>query len=150
MNLPMDKWYEAMKPLSAADRGAVIGAIMDYVYAGIEEPELSPALMALFCLMRTEVDDILARRHAAAERRNPGAMDIDLTDDVVRVNLEIGMMGDYRSRVDRDDLGGCVVTDRRYDTQWRVDHMVPYPPGPEAWWNPRKCIWITPPGRLKL
>lgn len=70
MNFPIEKWCEAMKSMPAADRSAVIGAVCDYIHFGYDTPKLQGSLMALFSLIRLEVDAIKRRRMKA---RKPAA-----------------------------------------------------------------------------
>nr|MBD5377505.1 hypothetical protein [Bacteroides sp.] len=70
MNYPFEKWYEALSVLPAADRAAVIGAVMDYIHMPeAPAPKLQPALAALVTLLKMEVDAINLRREKARRRR---------------------------------------------------------------------------------
>nr|MBD5377434.1 hypothetical protein [Bacteroides sp.] len=69
MNFPFAKWMSALEVLSAADRALIIGAVCDYIYLGYDCPELPPALMASFNLIREEVDAICLKRKAALRKR---------------------------------------------------------------------------------
>nr|MBD5377863.1 hypothetical protein [Bacteroides sp.] len=73
MNYPFEKWCEAMKDLPAADRAMVIGAVTDYICFGMT-PKLAVPLMAMFNLIRLEVDAIM-RRRAGARKDGGGAVD---------------------------------------------------------------------------
>ena len=70
MNYPFEKWYEALSVLPAADRAAVIGAVMDYIHMPeAPAPKLQAALAALVTLLKMEVDAINLRREKARRRR---------------------------------------------------------------------------------